>query len=158
MCKTNVSPENWIFRSSHPKESCKKGVLRNFVKFTWKHLYQSLFLIKETLTQVPLTLECTGTVFHRCTSLCSTMTKTLFFLPEERLSWRTLTHFIYNDCVSYLTMHQWGYFTGFLILFLENLWQYSLNSIRFLCAFDISLIHFQMKPSKLTIVLKESYF
>ena len=25
---------------------CKKGVLRSFTKFTWKHLCQSLFLIK----------------------------------------------------------------------------------------------------------------
>ena len=26
--------------------SCSKGVLRNFIKFTGKHLYQSLFLLK----------------------------------------------------------------------------------------------------------------
>ena len=32
---------------------CKKGALRNFAKFTGKHLYQGLFLIKkETQTQV----------------------------------------------------------------------------------------------------------
>ena len=32
---------------------CEKGVLRNFAKFTGKHLWQSLFFIKkETLTQV----------------------------------------------------------------------------------------------------------
>ena len=50
-------------RSNHQKCSVKKGVLRNFAKFTGKHLYQSLFfnkvsggacnfLKKETLTQV----------------------------------------------------------------------------------------------------------
>ena len=49
-------------RSSHRSFSVKKGVLRNFVKFTGKHLCQSLFfnkvaapatlLKKETLTQV----------------------------------------------------------------------------------------------------------
>ena len=32
--------------SSRPEVFCKKGVLRNFAKFTWKHLYHSLFLIK----------------------------------------------------------------------------------------------------------------
>ena len=30
------------FRSSRPEVFCKKGVLRNFVKFTGKHLCQRL--------------------------------------------------------------------------------------------------------------------
>ena len=33
-------------RSSHPEMFFKKDVLRNFTKFTGKHLYQSLFLRK----------------------------------------------------------------------------------------------------------------
>ena len=33
-------------RSSRPEVFCKNGVLRNFAKFTGKHLYQSLFLNK----------------------------------------------------------------------------------------------------------------
>ena len=33
-------------RSSRPEVFCKKGVLRNFTKFTGKHLYQSLFFNK----------------------------------------------------------------------------------------------------------------
>ena len=33
-------------RSSRPKVFCKKGVLRNFTKFTGKHLCQSLFFKK----------------------------------------------------------------------------------------------------------------
>ena len=32
-----------------PELFCKKGVLRNFVKFTGKHLRQRLFLIKKSL-------------------------------------------------------------------------------------------------------------
>ena len=32
--------------SSHPEVFYKKGVLKNFSKFTGKHLRQSLFLIK----------------------------------------------------------------------------------------------------------------
>ena len=51
------------FRSSHQRCSVKKGVLRNFTKFTGKHLCQSLlfnkvagaacnFIKKETLAQV----------------------------------------------------------------------------------------------------------
>ena len=42
-------------RSSRPEVFCKKGVLRNFTKFTGKHLRQSLFfnnfIKKETLAQ-----------------------------------------------------------------------------------------------------------
>ena len=33
-------------RSSRPDVFCKKGVLKNFAKFTGKHLCQSLFLNK----------------------------------------------------------------------------------------------------------------
>ena len=41
-----------IFRSSRPEVFSIKGVLRNFAKFTGKHLCQSLFFKKETLAQV----------------------------------------------------------------------------------------------------------
>ena len=40
------------YRSSRPDVFCKKGALRNFAKFTRKHLCQSLFFTKETLVQV----------------------------------------------------------------------------------------------------------
>ena len=36
----SLKKNNW--RSSRPEEFCKKGVLRNFTKFTGKHLCQSL--------------------------------------------------------------------------------------------------------------------
>ena len=40
-------------KSSHQRGSVKNGVLRNFVKFTGKHLCQSLFFNKvQTLAQV----------------------------------------------------------------------------------------------------------
>ena len=39
-------------RSSRPEVFCKKGVLRNFSKFSGKHLCQSLFIKKETLAQL----------------------------------------------------------------------------------------------------------
>ena len=34
------------FRSSRPEVFCEKGVLRNFAKFTGKHVCESLFLNK----------------------------------------------------------------------------------------------------------------
>ena len=44
-----------IPRSSRPEVFCKNGVLRNFAKFTGKHLYQSLFFNK-VAGQRPATL------------------------------------------------------------------------------------------------------
>ena len=41
-----------LCRSSRPEVLLKKGVLRNFAKFTGKHLCQSLFIKKETLAQM----------------------------------------------------------------------------------------------------------
>ena len=42
----NENNEQHQFRSSRPEVFCKKGVLRNFAKFTGKHLRQSLFFNK----------------------------------------------------------------------------------------------------------------
>ena len=38
-----INQISYNFRNSQPEVFCKKGVLRNFAKFTWKRLYQSLF-------------------------------------------------------------------------------------------------------------------
>ena len=37
-------------RSSRPAVFCKKGVIRNFAKFTGKHLCQSLFLMAQVFS------------------------------------------------------------------------------------------------------------
>ena len=50
--------------SSRPEVFCKKGVLRNFTKFTGKHLCQSLFLNK-VATLRPSTLS-RKRLWHRC--------------------------------------------------------------------------------------------
>ena len=42
------------YRSNRPEVLCKNGVLRNFAKFTGKHLRQSLFLIKLQASGVSL--------------------------------------------------------------------------------------------------------
>ena len=42
----NVNHGVAINRNSRPEVFCKKGVLRNFAKFTGKHLCQSLFFNK----------------------------------------------------------------------------------------------------------------
>ena len=50
-CKIKIISRRYC-RSSRPEVFYKKGVLRNLIKFTGKHLCQSLFFIKETLAQV----------------------------------------------------------------------------------------------------------
>ena len=65
---------HYCFRSSRPEVFCKKGVLRNFAKFTGKHLCQSLFFNKNTLLKKRLWHGCfpvnfceiyKNTFFHR---------------------------------------------------------------------------------------------
>ena len=53
-----------INRSSHQRCSIKKGVLRDFAKFTGKHLYESLFLNK-VIGLEPATLL-KKRLWHRC--------------------------------------------------------------------------------------------
>ena len=48
--------QDYLHRSSCPEVFCKKGALRNFTKFTGKHLCQSLFLNKVAGLQ-PATLS-----------------------------------------------------------------------------------------------------
>ena len=51
-------------RSSPPKMSCKKGVLKSFAKFTGKHLYQSLFFNKVVGLRFATLLK--KRFWHRC--------------------------------------------------------------------------------------------
>ena len=37
----SLERESWRVRSSHPEVFCKKGILRNFPKFTGKHMCRS---------------------------------------------------------------------------------------------------------------------
>ena len=59
----------WLrwFRSSRPEVLCKKGVLRNFTKFTGKHLCQSLFLNKVAGLRPATLLK--KRLWHRCFSV-----------------------------------------------------------------------------------------
>ena len=42
----NISVGTIIFRGSRPEVFCKKDILKNFAKFTGKHLCKSLFFNK----------------------------------------------------------------------------------------------------------------
>ena len=54
----------YAFRSSRPELFCKKGVLKDFTKFTGKHLCQSLFFNKVAGLR-PATLF-KKRLWHRC--------------------------------------------------------------------------------------------
>ena len=53
-----------MYRSSRPEVFCKKGVLRNFAKFTGKHLCQSLFFNKVAGLRPATLLK--KRLWHRC--------------------------------------------------------------------------------------------
>ena len=53
-----------IYRSSRPEDFCKKGVPRNFTKFTRKHLCQVLF-VNKVADLSPETLW-KKSLWHRC--------------------------------------------------------------------------------------------
>ena len=116
-------------RSSHPKTFCEKGVLKNFAKFTEKHLCQSLFLIKlqgsglqlywkrDSGTGVFLWFLLNKNTFLQNTSDGSFLNKSLFGLLLLFLRFSLLTSNIYlfaredekddvksvRDCFSLLT-------------------------------------------------------
>ena len=48
----NLSQKSKIYKKQPPEVFNKKGVLRNFAKFTGKHLCQSLFFIKVAVVYV----------------------------------------------------------------------------------------------------------
>ena len=57
-------PYHDVFRSSRPEVFCKKGALRNFARFTGKHLRQSLFFNKiEDLNPATSSKK---SLWHRC--------------------------------------------------------------------------------------------
>ena len=49
---THICKDPNDYRSSRPELFCKKGALKNFAKFTGKHLCKSLFFNKEKMTLV----------------------------------------------------------------------------------------------------------
>ena len=53
-----------LYRSSRPEVFCKKGVLKNFTKFTGKHLCQSLFFNKVAGLRPATLLK--KRLWHRC--------------------------------------------------------------------------------------------
>ena len=83
---SNIKQISADYRSSNLRCFVRKGVLRNFAKFTGKHLCQSLFFKKETLAQV---LSC---------EFCEIFKSTFF---TEHLWWLLLEN-LSNKCHGHL--------------------------------------------------------
>ena len=70
-----------------PEQFCEKGVLRNFTKFTGKHLYQSLFFKKETMVHVLSCEFCKiseNTFSYRTPSVAaSNILYNLYYIPSQ---------------------------------------------------------------------------
>ena len=75
-------------RNGRPKIPCKKGVLRNFTKFTWKHLCQSLYF-NEVAGLSPATLLIKR-LWHRCFPVKFAKFLRTSFLTEH-FQWLLLT-------------------------------------------------------------------
>ena len=61
---TQIAPFFFLFRSSRPEVFCKNDVLRNFAKFTGKHLFQILFFDKIAGLRPATLLK--KKLWHRC--------------------------------------------------------------------------------------------
>ena len=95
------------YSSSRSEVFCKKGVLRNFVKFTGKHLCQSLFFNKVTGLRPASLLE--KRLCHRCFPVNFAKFLRTSFLAEQ-LRWLLLS-LLLHKCqkeVNFLKFSQWS--------------------------------------------------
>ena len=91
----------WSIRSSHQRCSMKKGVLRNFTKFTVKHLCQSLFSNKVADLR-PATLV-KKKLWHTCFSV--NFVKFLRTPFTEHLRWLLFTHTLHTVQLQFVKNH-----------------------------------------------------
>ena len=103
--------ENW---KQPPEKFCKKSVLKNFAKFTGKHLYQGLFFNKVVRWRVQLYLKSdSDTVFFPVNY--AKFPRTPFLLNTSELldlknSFLALSFwfwFIFQELIKFKIMHNW---------------------------------------------------
>ena len=101
----NPQQNMFSYRSSRPDVFCKRGVLRNFTKFTGKHLCQSLFFNKIAGLSSATLLK--KRLWHRCFPVnFMKFLRTPFFI--ERLWWLLLfVVFLWNSKILHLSEQPW---------------------------------------------------
>ena len=87
-----------VFRSSRPEVFCKKGALRNFAKFTGKHLHQSL-IYNKVAGLMPATLSKMGLWNSYFPVNCTKFLRTPFL--TEHLRWLLLIFFFFFFAISF---------------------------------------------------------
>ena len=99
----------WSIRSSRPELFYKKGVLRNFARFTGKHLCWSLFFNKVAGLKPPTLLK--KRLWHRCfpVNFAKFLRTPLYRTPLDDCFWSMLTK--YNHIlVQNSPKYRWGIF------------------------------------------------
>ena len=76
----------WKYRNSHQRCSMKKDILRNFAKFTWKHLCQSLFFNKVAGLGLRLWHRCFPMKFSKFLRAPFLQNTSRWLLPEIYIS------------------------------------------------------------------------
>ena len=94
-----------IFRSSHPEVFCKKGVVKNFAKFTGKHLCWSLFLNKVTGFKTATLLK--ERIQHKCFPVNFSKLLTVAFFTEQHW-WVLLDRLLIVTITFIANIHQYS--------------------------------------------------
>ena len=93
-----------LFRSSRPEVFCKKRILKNFTKFTGKHLCQRLFFNKVAGLRAATLLK--KRLWHRCFPVNFVkFLRTTFFIEHFRWLLLTLTGSCRVDDMFFETFH-----------------------------------------------------
>ena len=109
---------------------CKKGVLRNFAKFTRKHLCESLFLINKVAC-LSLQFYLKKRLWHRCFPVnCANFLRTPFL--TEHLWWVFL-HFEKYCPLHYIAQRYHQPYFRFITYFLRTLISRCTSYWQFLC-------------------------
>ena len=94
-------------KSSHTEVFSKKGVLRNFTKFTGQHKRQSLFIIKLQADSIIIHLRMAVSIYCKHSRFCAWwMNASWCSLPtiainNLNLAWFSGTFFSYSSFLSY---------------------------------------------------------
>ena len=107
----------FTFRSSRPEIFCKKGVLRNFAKFTRKHLCESLFF--NNVAYLSLQLYLKKRLWHRCFPVnCAKFLRTPFL---RKHIWWLLRYFEKYCPLRYIAQRYHLLYFKFIAYFLRTL-------------------------------------
>ena len=119
--------QKYISRSTRPDIFCKKGVLRNFTKFTVKHLCQSLFFNKVAVeVACNFTKKETLVQVFSC-EFCKISKNTFFtehwwllqYMRIHDLIFRSIRQYVYWQ-YAYCSVHLWAQINPSLVVFTRN--------------------------------------